>query len=97
MRALLSREEATGGENLSETRNGMKTIRAEVERRNADCVLLAEGIKWRKDALSYFGEGDECHKLGQFERSCTTQRPIEHPVPDVSACYLRPLYCYRRR
>jgi len=56
----------TDGENLPETHSVLKAIRAEVERRNPDCVLLAEANQWPEDALSYFGQGDECHMAFHF-------------------------------
>jgi maltose alpha-D-glucosyltransferase/alpha-amylase len=62
----LVEREGTDGENLPETHNVLKMIRAEVERRNPDCVLLAEANQWPDDALSYFGKGDECHMASHF-------------------------------
>jgi maltose alpha-D-glucosyltransferase/alpha-amylase len=62
----LVEREGTDSENLPETHNVLKMIRAEVERRNPDCVLLAEANQWPDDALSYFGSGDECHMAFHF-------------------------------
>jgi maltose alpha-D-glucosyltransferase/alpha-amylase len=62
----LVEREGTDGENLPETHGILKTIRAEVEKRNPDCVLLAEANQWPKDTLPYFGRGDECHMAFHF-------------------------------
>jgi trehalose synthase len=62
----LVEREGTSSENLPETHNVLKAIRAEVESRNPDCVLLAEANQWPDDALRYFGEGDECHMAFHF-------------------------------
>ena len=58
--------EGTTSENLPETHAVLKMIRAEVERRNPDCVLLAEANQWPEDTLPYFGQGDECHMAFHF-------------------------------
>jgi maltose alpha-D-glucosyltransferase/alpha-amylase len=62
----LVEREGTNGENLRETHSVLRAIRAEVERRSPDCVLLAEANQWPNDAKSYFGKGDECHMAFHF-------------------------------
>ncbi|WP_425450398.1 maltose alpha-D-glucosyltransferase [Virgifigura deserti] len=62
----LVEREGTGGENLPETHSILKRIRTEIERRNPDCVLLAEANQWPADTLPYFGRGDECHMAFHF-------------------------------
>jgi trehalose synthase len=62
----LIEREGTDGENVPETHRVLKMIRAEVERRNPDCVLLAEANQMPKDTLPYFGNGDECHMAFHF-------------------------------
>jgi maltose alpha-D-glucosyltransferase/alpha-amylase len=62
----LVEREGTDGENLGETHNILKLIRAEVERRRPDCVLLAEANQPPESTLRYFGEGDECHMAFHF-------------------------------
>jgi trehalose synthase len=62
----LCEREGTDGENLPETHAVVKLIRREVERRNPDCVLLAEVNQRARDALRYFGDGDECHMAFHF-------------------------------
>ncbi len=62
----LVEREGTTGENLRETHGVLKVIRAEVERRSPDCVLLAEANQSLDDTLPYFGSGDECHMAFHF-------------------------------
>jgi maltose alpha-D-glucosyltransferase/alpha-amylase len=62
----LVERDRTGGENLRETHSVLRTIRSEVERRNPDCVLLAEANQPAQRTLSYFGKGDECHMAFHF-------------------------------
>lgn len=62
----LVEREGTDSENLGETHDVLKLLRAEVERRNPDCVLLAEANQPPKETLHYFGHGDECHMAFHF-------------------------------
>jgi maltose alpha-D-glucosyltransferase/alpha-amylase len=62
----LVERDGTTSENLRETHNILKLIRAEVERRRPDCVLLAEANQLPECALTYFGQGDECHMAFHF-------------------------------
>jgi maltose alpha-D-glucosyltransferase / alpha-amylase len=62
----LIEREGTGGENLPETHNVLKLVRAAVERRNPDCLLLAEANQSARHTLAYFGRGDECHMAFHF-------------------------------
>jgi len=62
---LFEREE-TNCENLPETHEYLRRLRAEVDSRYPDRVLLAEANQWPEDVVKYFGEGDECHMAFQF-------------------------------
>ena len=62
----LVERDGTISENLRETHSVLKLIRAEVERRRPDCVLLAEANQPPESTLSYFGRGDECHMAFHF-------------------------------
>jgi maltose alpha-D-glucosyltransferase/alpha-amylase len=62
----LYEREGTTGENLSETHNFLKELRAYVDRRYPDKMLLAEANQWPEEAVAYFGEGDECHMAFHF-------------------------------
>jgi maltose alpha-D-glucosyltransferase/alpha-amylase len=56
----------TNGENLPETHQFLKRLRAEVDARYPDRVLLAEANQWPEDVVAYFGDGDECHMCFHF-------------------------------
>ena len=64
----LYEEEGTNGENLPRTHEYLKRVRAEVDARYPDRVLLAEANQWPEDVVQYFGEGDgdECHMAFHF-------------------------------
>ncbi|HEX2870074.1 MAG TPA: maltose alpha-D-glucosyltransferase [Polyangiaceae bacterium] len=53
-------------ENLPETHAYLRTLRAHVEQRFPDRMLLAEANQWPEDAARYFGAGDECHMAFHF-------------------------------
>ena len=57
----LVEREGTSNENLPETHSILKKIRAEIEARYPDRMLLAEANQWPEDVQTYFGDGDECH------------------------------------
>jgi maltose alpha-D-glucosyltransferase / alpha-amylase len=58
--------EGTNCENLPETHEYLKRLRAEVDAGYSDRVLLAEANQWPEDVVEYLGEGDECHMAFQF-------------------------------
>ena len=62
----LYEHDGTNGENLPETHEFLKRIRAEVDASYSDRVLLAEANQWPADVVDYFGEGDECHMAFHF-------------------------------
>jgi maltose alpha-D-glucosyltransferase / alpha-amylase len=62
----LYEREGTSGENLPETHEYLKNVRAEIDARYPDRVLLAEANQWPEDVVEYFGEGDECHMAFHF-------------------------------
>jgi len=62
----LCEREGTNNENLPETHDVIKKIRAEVDAYGANRVLLAEANQWPEDVRAYFGEGDECHMAYHF-------------------------------
>jgi maltose alpha-D-glucosyltransferase/alpha-amylase len=62
----LFEREGTNCENLPETHAYLKRVRAEIDARYPDRVLLAEANQWPTDVIHYFGEGDECHMAFQF-------------------------------
>jgi maltose alpha-D-glucosyltransferase/alpha-amylase len=58
--------DGTNGENLPETHEFLKRVRAEVDAHYPDRVLLAEANQWPGDVVEYFGDGDECHMAFHF-------------------------------
>jgi maltose alpha-D-glucosyltransferase / alpha-amylase len=62
----LYEREGTNCENLPETHDYLKRIRAEVDAAYPDRVLLAEANQWPADVVEYFGAGDECHMAFHF-------------------------------
>jgi maltose alpha-D-glucosyltransferase/alpha-amylase len=62
----LFEREGTNGENLPETHDYLRRIRAEIDAHYPDRVLLAEANQWPADVVEYFGDGDECHMAFHF-------------------------------
>ena len=64
----LYERENTNCENLSETHAFLKKLRAHMDAKYEDRMLLAEANQWPEDAAPYFGEGkgDECHVAFHF-------------------------------
>ncbi|MFP5222140.1 MAG: maltose alpha-D-glucosyltransferase [Acidobacteriota bacterium] len=62
----LFEREGTNCENLPETHAFLKQLRAHVNARFPGRMLLAEANQWPEDAVSYFGQGDECHMAYHF-------------------------------
>ena len=62
----LIEREGTPCENLEETHIVLKRIRAAMDARYADRVLLAEANQWPAEVRPYFGDGDECHMAFHF-------------------------------
>ena len=56
----------TNCENLPETHAFLKQLRAHVDEKFPGRMLLAEANQWPEDAVSYFGQGDECHMAFDF-------------------------------
>ncbi|MNK34978.1 Trehalose synthase/amylase TreS [compost metagenome] len=62
----LVEREGTNNENLPETHQVLKEIRAVIEAEYPGRLLLAEANQWPEDAQEYFGAGDECHMSFHF-------------------------------
>ncbi|WP_368413908.1 maltose alpha-D-glucosyltransferase [Falsiroseomonas sp.] len=62
----LVEREGTGNENLPETHAILKRIRAELDARYPNRLLLAEANMWPEDVQQYFGQSDECHMCFHF-------------------------------
>ncbi|MET1077684.1 MAG: maltose alpha-D-glucosyltransferase [Pseudomonas sp.] len=67
----LVERDGTNNENLPETHQVLKKIRAEIDAHYPDRMLLAEANQWPEDTQLYFGghaggAGDECHMAFHF-------------------------------
>ena len=58
--------EGTSCENLPATHEFLKKLRAHVDEKYKDRMLLCEANQWPEDAASYFGAGDECNMAFHF-------------------------------
>ncbi|MBV6518201.1 MAG: maltose alpha-D-glucosyltransferase [Candidatus Brocadia sp.] len=62
----LFEREGTNCESLPETHRFLKELRAYLDRNFKNRMLLAEANQWPEDAVTYFGNGDECHMAFHF-------------------------------
>lgn len=62
----LYEREGTTGENLPETHDFLKKLRAHLDSKYQNKMLLAEANQWPEDTRPYFGDGDECHMNYNF-------------------------------
>src|SRR3984893_8343525 len=62
----LVEREGTNNENLRETHQVIKELRAAIDANYQNRFLLAEANQWPEDVREYFGEGDECHMAYHF-------------------------------
>ncbi|MBA3831407.1 MAG: maltose alpha-D-glucosyltransferase [Chthoniobacterales bacterium] len=62
----LYEREGTNCENLPETHVYLKKLRAHMNAKFPDRMLLAEANQWPEDAVKYFGDGDESHMNFHF-------------------------------
>ena len=62
----LYEREGTSCENLPETHAFLRKLRAHIDAKFSDRMLLAEANLWPEDAATYFGAGDECHMNFHF-------------------------------
>jgi maltose alpha-D-glucosyltransferase/alpha-amylase len=62
----LFEREGTSCENLPETHAFLKEMRAYIDKNYPNRMLLAEANQWPEDAVTYFGDGDECQMNFHF-------------------------------
>ncbi len=62
----LYEREGTNCENLPETHEYIKEMRAYIDQKYPEAVLLAEANQWPEELLPYFGDGDEFHMCFHF-------------------------------
>ncbi|MFC3995144.1 maltose alpha-D-glucosyltransferase [Nocardiopsis sediminis] len=89
---LFERDDTTC-ENLQETHDFLKRVRAEVDRLYPDRVLLSEANQWPADVVDYFGDfasgGDECHMNFHFplmpRMFMAVRREQRRPISEILA------------
>jgi len=62
----LYEREDSNCENLAETHEYLRKLRAHVDAKFPNRMLLAEANQWPEDAAAYFGKGDESHMSFHF-------------------------------
>jgi len=62
----LIERDGTSCENLIETHQVLQELRARIDSKYDDRMLLAEANQWPEDAVAYFGKGNECHMCFHF-------------------------------
>ncbi len=62
----LYERDGTSCENLPETHDFLKELRAHIDHKFKNCMLLAEANQWPEEAAPYFGHGDEFHMAFHF-------------------------------
>jgi maltose alpha-D-glucosyltransferase/alpha-amylase len=83
----LCEREGTNNENLPETHAVIRQLRAAIDARFPNRMLLAEANQWPEDVREYFGEGDECHMAYHFPLMprlfLAIAQEDRHPVMDI--------------
>lgn len=83
----LYEQEGTNCENLPQTFAFLKKLRAHVEAKFPDRMLLAEANQWPEDAAAYFGNGDMCHMAFHFplmpRMFMALQKEDRFPIIDI--------------
>ena len=89
----LYEREGTNCENLKETHEYLKRVRAEVDKLYPDRVLLAEANQWPADVVQYFGDaetgGNQCHMAFHFPLMprifMAVRREQRYPISEILA------------
>ncbi|TJZ90339.1 maltose alpha-D-glucosyltransferase [Paracoccus gahaiensis] len=83
----LVERDGTNNENLPETHDVLKAIRADLDTHFPDRMLLAEANQWPEDTRPYFGDGDECHMGFHFplmpRMYMALAQADRHPITDI--------------
>ncbi|MDI6745518.1 MAG: maltose alpha-D-glucosyltransferase [Rhodocyclaceae bacterium] len=79
--------EGTSNENLPETHAVIRQMRAVIDARYKNRMLLAEANQWPEDVREYFGDGDECHVAYNFplmpRMFMAVAQEDRHPIVDI--------------
>jgi maltose alpha-D-glucosyltransferase / alpha-amylase len=89
----LYERDGTNCENLKETHEYLKRVRAAVDANYPDRVLLAEANQWPADVVQYFGDeetgGNECHMAFHFPLMprifMAVRREQRYPISEILA------------
>ena len=85
----LVERDGTSNENLRETHEVIKKIRARIDAKYPGRLLLAEANMWPEDVREYFGDADECHMAYHFPLMPRMYMAIaqedRHPVVEILA------------
>jgi maltose alpha-D-glucosyltransferase / alpha-amylase len=83
----LIEREGTSCENLVETHHILQELRARIDAKYDDRMLLAEANQWPEDAVAYFGTGNECHMCFHFplmpRMFMSLQMEDRYPIVDI--------------
>jgi maltose alpha-D-glucosyltransferase / alpha-amylase len=83
----LIEREGTSCENLSETHHILQELRARIDAKYDDRMLLAEANQWPEDAVAYFGTGNECQMCFHFplmpRMFMSLQMEDRYPIVDI--------------
>ncbi len=81
--------EGTSCENLPETFEYLRKLRAHIDERYSDRMLLAEANQWPEDAVAYMGKGDMCNMAFHFplmpRMFMAARQEDRFPVVDILA------------
>ncbi|NIR90305.1 MAG: maltose alpha-D-glucosyltransferase, partial [Gammaproteobacteria bacterium] len=79
--------EGTNNENLPETHDVIKRMRAVVDDHYNNRIFLAEANQWPEDVRDYFGQGDECHMAYHFplmpRMYMAVAQEDRHPIVEI--------------
>lgn len=83
----LCEREGTTCENLPETHEVIRRMRAELDAHYRDRIFLAEANQWPEDVRAYFGDGDQCHMAFHFplmpRMYMAIAREDRHPIVEI--------------
>ena len=81
--------EGTSNENLPETHQVLKRMRAVLDAEYRNRCFLAEANQWPEDVRDYFGDGDECHMAYHFplmpRMYMALAQEDRHPIIEIMA------------
>ncbi len=79
--------EGTNNENLPETHDVIRRLRAWLNANFENRMFLAEANQWPEDVCQYFGDGDECHMAYHFplmpRMYMALAREDRYPITDI--------------